>query len=80
MFGKGISREGDLVDLASNAVLSRRVEHGSHMRAIKSDRDVRMQSCFLLENPADKEKKLTEDTRTLGLNGAEEDKTDMTES
>ena len=39
MFGKGISKEGDILDLATKLdLVKKRVEHGMHMKAIRSDR------------------------------------------
>ena len=42
MFGKGISKEGDILDLAVNLGLVNKVVHGSPVMEIKSARDVRM--------------------------------------
>ena len=42
MFGKGISKEGDILDLAVILDLSTRVVHGSPVMEIRSARDVRM--------------------------------------
>ena len=45
MFGKGISREGDILDLASKIdIVKKSGCHGMHMKGIRSDRDVKMQS------------------------------------
>ena len=50
MFGKGISKEGDILDLATKLDLVKRVEHGMHMKAIRSDRAGKMQRhiCLLI--------------------------------
>lgn len=40
MYGEGISREGELLDLAVKAEVVQKQEHGSAMTADDSDRDV----------------------------------------
>ena len=42
MFGTGISREGDILDLAAECSIVTKAEPGMHMKGIRSDRDVRM--------------------------------------
>ena len=47
MFGQGISREGDILDLAANTnVVNKSPVHGMHITARKSDRAGKMQRNF----------------------------------
>ncbi len=43
MFGKGISRAGDILDLATNIDLVKRAVRGMHMRERRLAREERMQ-------------------------------------
>ncbi len=80
MFGKGISREGDILDLA---VANNIIDKSGAWYAYAGDKIGQGREnakLFLAENPAicaEVDGKIRE---KLGLNGAEEDKTDMTES
>ncbi len=46
MFGKGISKEGDILDLAVKCDLVRRAAHGSHTTATRSVRDEKMRKSY----------------------------------
>lgn len=80
MFGKGISREGDILDLA---VANNIIDKSGAWYAYAGDKIGQGREnakLFLAENPAicaEVDGKIRE---KLGLNGAEEDKTDITES
>ena len=51
MFGKGISKEGDILDLAVGLNLVNRAEPGLLTMARRSDRDVKNAKKYLAEHP-----------------------------